>query len=630
MTSNEKATNQNASAKRLAILLTAQLGLCLAPTASLAQGSGSIPIQFTSDTVGPGALGAPSSSNGERDIQIITPVGPINLRIGHVGPPSPNPNSAALENTFRPPALFSAPLPTGSGARALGLGGSFTAIADDATAASWNPAGLINLERAEASVVFRSSFTKTSHHSSNPDYEVGSDHFENISVNYLSITHPIYLEPIQRNMVFSLNIQEAYDFESHFQARSRESNSQNIDRSNRRQFSETQTDQFSFDGGRFDLQLTSTFTTDSETRLQQTINSTIETEIDFKQEGVIQAFTPAVALEISPKLSVGAALNYYFDSTLPGQKIESTTVSRYTMQSTRRSTITRRQTTTGTFQLDGNFNSAGIPPLIDPFSTPIPGVAGNYPSFSNQSRSTRSESFITEGVLTEKNEFKELEGINSTFGILWSVNNFLSLGASTDLAWTADARQKKTVYNQSETYTADRSQLINQSDTRTEEQRDVSFHFPLFWSAGMALRWSPHFYTAIDVSQTRWSDFAYEVEGEGKINPFNGEPYNENPLDDTWSVRIGSEYLRVTRRGEIPFRGGLIYEERPALGEPDQYLGFALGSGYAIDFKQRRLILDLAYHFLKGNNVQNVAPEQDGLSSDVLIQQLFLSGILHF
>ncbi len=42
----------------------------------------------------------------------------------------------------------------GSGARAAGMGGAFTAVADDATAASFNPAGLAQLVVPEASVVF--------------------------------------------------------------------------------------------------------------------------------------------------------------------------------------------------------------------------------------------------------------------------------------------------------------------------------------------------------------------------------------------------------------------------------------------------------------------------------------------
>jgi long-subunit fatty acid transport protein len=45
----------------------------------------------------------------------------------------------------------------GSGARALGMGGAFLARPDDATAASWNPAGLSYLRRPEVSGVFATS-----------------------------------------------------------------------------------------------------------------------------------------------------------------------------------------------------------------------------------------------------------------------------------------------------------------------------------------------------------------------------------------------------------------------------------------------------------------------------------------
>jgi len=42
----------------------------------------------------------------------------------------------------------------GVGARALGMGGAFTAIADDATAAYWNPAGLAKIENIEATFMY--------------------------------------------------------------------------------------------------------------------------------------------------------------------------------------------------------------------------------------------------------------------------------------------------------------------------------------------------------------------------------------------------------------------------------------------------------------------------------------------
>jgi len=46
----------------------------------------------------------------------------------------------------------------GSGARAAGLGYAFTGIADDATAISWNPAGLTQIYGMEASAIARLGF----------------------------------------------------------------------------------------------------------------------------------------------------------------------------------------------------------------------------------------------------------------------------------------------------------------------------------------------------------------------------------------------------------------------------------------------------------------------------------------
>jgi long-subunit fatty acid transport protein len=59
----------------------------------------------------------------------------------------------AAHSQSAPPALefsFSNP-----GARAMGLGGAFLALADDATAAFANPAGLVQLVRPEVSLELR-------------------------------------------------------------------------------------------------------------------------------------------------------------------------------------------------------------------------------------------------------------------------------------------------------------------------------------------------------------------------------------------------------------------------------------------------------------------------------------------
>jgi len=52
--------------------------------------------------------------------------------------------NVVLRNSFNP---------TGAGARGLGMGGAFIAVADDGTAASFNPAGLAQLRRTEIAFV---------------------------------------------------------------------------------------------------------------------------------------------------------------------------------------------------------------------------------------------------------------------------------------------------------------------------------------------------------------------------------------------------------------------------------------------------------------------------------------------
>jgi long-subunit fatty acid transport protein len=101
--------------------------------------------------------------------------------------------------------------PVGSGARALGMGGAFIAVADDATAASWNPAGLIQLEKPEVSAV-GAFFDRREDNSfgSHPEAS-GAQNVSKWHLNYLSAAYPFVL--FKRNMIVSLNYQNLYDFE---------------------------------------------------------------------------------------------------------------------------------------------------------------------------------------------------------------------------------------------------------------------------------------------------------------------------------------------------------------------------------------------------------------------------------
>ncbi len=119
-------------------------------------------------------------------------------------------NSTNASELFEQIQIPSSPNPVGSGARALGMGGAFIAIADDATAASWNPGGLIQLERPEVSIV-AAHFDRSIDTIFNDNPEASGDH--NVSetrLNYFSISYPF--QGFNRNMTISFNYQNLYDF----------------------------------------------------------------------------------------------------------------------------------------------------------------------------------------------------------------------------------------------------------------------------------------------------------------------------------------------------------------------------------------------------------------------------------
>jgi long-subunit fatty acid transport protein len=74
----------------------------------------------------------------------------------------------------------------GAGARALGMGGAFLARADDATAASWNPAGLSYLRRPEVTVV-------GNHAAIDADRTTELSTFRSDTLDFAAFTYPLRL-----------------------------------------------------------------------------------------------------------------------------------------------------------------------------------------------------------------------------------------------------------------------------------------------------------------------------------------------------------------------------------------------------------------------------------------------------
>ncbi len=165
------------------------------------------------------------------------------------------------------------PEPVGSGARALGQS-AFIAVADDATAASWNPAGLINLERPEASFVGAWRTVTKDYSITESGASIDQDRWGFGQINFMSYAQPLQVG--NTDVVISVNYHQVYDFGIEF---------------NR---------------------------VEPVTYLPSPPYPPFEIEIKGKSEGAISAYSLACGLSMPshPGLSLGASYNWYTKSLL--------------------------------------------------------------------------------------------------------------------------------------------------------------------------------------------------------------------------------------------------------------------------------------------------------------------------
>jgi len=169
--------------------------------------------------------------------------------------------SQTIENFGDMIRVTSPPVAVGSGARAQGMGCAFIAVADDATAASWNPGGLGQLQKPEISVV--GSYFSRSETYNDAVTNKGTCDSSSLDLNYLSVA---YAKNIwHRNVFFSLNYQKLFDYSREVE---------------------------------FDFLHNST--------------KEIETK-NFQQEGSLSTFSPSMAIEFTPGLYFGFTHNIWSD-----------------------------------------------------------------------------------------------------------------------------------------------------------------------------------------------------------------------------------------------------------------------------------------------------------------------------
>ena len=108
---------------------------------------------------------------------------------GFAGAQTPSPPPPRLPFQDQLDLQANANVIQGSGARAFGMGGAFLARADDATAASWNPAGLSYLRRPEISFVMADGdFSAVTRDASNALFLTDNHHGR--APDFVALTYP--------------------------------------------------------------------------------------------------------------------------------------------------------------------------------------------------------------------------------------------------------------------------------------------------------------------------------------------------------------------------------------------------------------------------------------------------------
>jgi long-subunit fatty acid transport protein len=310
-------------------------------------------------------------------------------------------------------------------------------------------------------------------------------------------------------------------------------------------------------------------------------------DMKFTQKGGLGAISPAIAIELTKTLSIGAALNLWRSSPLAENDWEQTT-------------------------------RLGIESFFG----------------------TRLFNFAQ----TKREKFDDFEGENVTLGLLWNVTDRWNLAMRYDSAFTGtvDYELKTTGVR----FNLHPSNFIPIVQT-LGEQREI--RFPDSLSIGAAYRRNDRLTVAMDITRTDWNDF-YMKDGAGrKFSLVDASridiPGRRTHLKPTYSVRLGSEYVMIPKNPDErldrlwSIRGGLFYEEEPATnkssrsakpgnGKPDRFYGFAAGLGLLV---KQRVNIDFAYQFRYGHGVnKDFLRGPPGFEDDLFQHRFVLSSVVYF
>ncbi len=435
----------------------------------------------------------------------------------HVAPGS-------AQDLFSDVQINATPNPIGSGARAQGMGGAFIAVADDATAASWNPGGLVQLERPEVSMVGSYTCRHRDFRSSLHPETNSANAVSHYDLNYLSGAYPF--RAFDKNLVVSLNYQRLYDFYHKLDFK------------------------YHFQGGYSDGGM---FMVNTRTR--------------FRQAGALKAFAPAGAIQLTPRFSVGLAINFWTD--------------------------------------DLGYSNGWR------WERKVVGRSAIYTATALLARSRH------ESITREDNH--NFEGVNMTAGCLWQINQRITVGAVLKTPFEASA--ERTTYSENDPQQPGRHAFTATARRGILKRQNIAVQMPISYGIGIAFRPADTLTVALDGYRTEWSQF-YVRAGGLKTN-IAGDFWKKSHPGDTTQVRAGGEYLFIMERTIIPLRLGLFFDPEPATGHPKDYYGATMGTGIMYG----PVVVDCCYLF---RHARDVAAEVPAVRRDDNQHNILTSLIIHF
>jgi len=427
----------------------------------------------------------------------------------------------------------------GFGAKSIAMGSAFTGVADDYSAIYWNPAGLAQINKME----FYAGLSHLSYEN-DATYKGGltnsKDNFTKLSSLGLVFPVPTY----RGSLVFALGYQRIKDFGKTLQFSGYSSNSNGLFF----EFGEVDIDTFYFD-------------------------HSIQQEELVQQDGHLNNWSFAGAMDISKSVSVGATLNFWTGS--------STYIFDY-------------------FQEDIN----NIFPVIsDPYSN------RDFDSY-----------LLSEKILSDYSAFQV------KLGALLRQSENIRIGMRIALPSTMNIVENY-YWNDVIVYDDGVEDALEGDPSKFEYDVSLPFQF------GFGASYNNFGLTAsVDLEYVDISQVEFEVPDEVNLSADYYALLDENKIikekyDQKLKIKAGVEY--IWKDQNLSFRGGYMLDPSSIKDAPSDYDRHFLmgGLGLIVD---KQFLIDLAYVYGTWKNFSSDSYTPDGTDEDIKYQKIFLTTSFKF